>query len=131
MNVRVALNAVFAVLLLGGCTSAGQRLDQRARDAGLEIVHVEAGEFPSVVYLKRGADADHASPPLTVFLESDGIPWLGRTPSDDPTTRRPLALEMLMRSPAPAAYVTRPCYNGLRSDKCNAELWTGARYSSG
>jgi pimeloyl-ACP methyl ester carboxylesterase len=37
---------------------------------------------------------------------------------------------MLMRSPAPAAYVTRPCYHDLRSDKCNVELWTGARYSS-
>lgn len=35
-----------------------------------------------------------------------------------------------MHSPAPAAYVTRPCYHGLRSDKCNFEIWTGARYSS-
>lgn len=130
MNVRVALNAVFALLLLGGCTSAGQRLDQRAREAGLEIVHVTAGAFPSIVYLKRSAAADHASEPLTIYLESDGIPWLGRTPSNDPTTRRPVALEMLMRSPAPAAYVTRPCYNGLRSDKCHVDLWTGARYSS-
>ncbi|WP_129641391.1 alpha/beta fold hydrolase [Peristeroidobacter agariperforans] len=130
MNVRVALNAISALLLLGGCTSAGQRLDRRAQQAGLEIVHVTAGEFPSIVYLKRGAAADHARQPLTIFLESDGIPWLGRAPSDDPTTRQPVALEMLMRSAAPAAYVTRPCYNGLRSDKCNVELWTGARYSA-
>lgn len=130
MNIRVALNAMLATLLLGGCTSAGQRLDRQAREAGLEVVHVVAGEFPSIVYLKRSAAADHANELLTVFLESDGVPWLGRTPSDDPTTRQPVALEMLMRSPAPAAYVTRPCYNGLRSDKCNFELWTGARYSS-
>jgi pimeloyl-ACP methyl ester carboxylesterase len=130
MNVRVALNAVFATLLLGGCTSAGQRLDQRAREAGLEIVHLAAGEFPSIVYLKRSAAGHHANEPLTIFIESDGVPWLGRTPSDDPTTRQPVALEMLMRSPAPAAYVTRPCYNSRRSDKCNVELWTGARYSS-
>lgn len=130
MNIRVALNAVLATLLLGGCTSAGQLLDQRAREAGLDIVHVTAGEFPSIVYLKRSAAADHANAPLTIFLESDGIPWLGRTPSDDPTTRQPVALELLMHSPAPAAYVTRPCYHGLRSDKCNFEIWTGARYSS-
>lgn len=134
MNVRVALNAMFATLLLSGCTSAGQRLDQQAREAGLEIVHVTTGEFPSIVYLKRSTGADHATAPdasglLTIFLESDGVPWLGRTPSDDPTTRQPVALEMLMRSPAPAAYITRPCYHGLRSDKCNVELWTGARYS--
>jgi hypothetical protein len=135
MNIRVALNAVLAAtLLLAGCTSPGQRLDQRAREAGLEVIHIEAGTFPSIVYLKRSTGVDHAndstaSGPVTIFLESDGIPWLGRTPSDDPTTREPVALEMLMRSPAPGAYVTRPCYNGLRSDKCNFELWTGARYS--
>jgi len=135
MNIRVALNAVLVSLLLSGCTSSGQRLNERAREAGLEIVRVTAGEFPSTVYLKRSAGADHAtassdSKPLKVFLESDGLPWRGRTPSDDPTPRQPVALEMLMRSPAPAAYITRPCYSGLRSDKCNFELWTGARYSS-
>jgi len=135
MNVRVALNAMLATLLLSGCTSAGQRLDQRAREAKLEMIHVMAGVFPSIAYLKHSASAvDHAtasssSAPLTIFLESDGIPWRGRTPNDDPTTRRPVALEMLMRSPAPAAYITRPCYNGARSDKCNVEIWTGARYS--
>lgn len=131
MNIRVALNAVLATtLFLSACTSPGQRLDQRAREAGLEVVHIEAGAFPSIAYLKRSAAADHANGLLTIYLESDGIPWLGRTPSDDPTTREPVALEMLNRSPAPGAYVTRPCYNGLRSDKCNVELWTGARYSN-
>lgn len=130
MILRVALNAVLLTLLLSGCMSAGQRQDQRARAAGLEIVQVEAGAFPSIVYLKRSTTADHASAPLTIFLESDGIPWLGRIPSDDPTSRRPVALEMLIQAPAPAAYVTRPCHNGLRSDKCNFELWTGGRYSS-
>ena len=135
MNIRVALNAMLATLLLAGCASPGQRLDQRARDAGLEVVHISAGSFPSIVYLKRSAGGDHATaggaaPTLTIFLESDGIPWRdGRQPSADPTTHRPVALEMMMRSPGPAAYVTRPCYNGVRSDKCNVEHWTGARYS--
>jgi pimeloyl-ACP methyl ester carboxylesterase len=82
------------------------------------------------VYLKRSTPPARASTPLTIFLESDGIPWQGgRQPSADPTTRQPLALELLIRSPAPAAYITRPCYHGLRSAKCNVEHWTGARYS--
>ena len=136
MNIRLALNAMLATLLLGGCTSAGQRLDQRAREAGLETVHITAGEFPSIVYLKRSAAADHATGsisagPLTIFLESDGIPWRdGRQPSTDPTTLQPVALEILMRSAGPSAYISRPCYNGVRSDKCNVEHWTGARYST-
>jgi pimeloyl-ACP methyl ester carboxylesterase len=120
------------LLVLGGCTSPGQRLEQRARAAGLEITQVTAGAFPSFVYLKRNVSlATPANEPLTIFLESDGIPWIdGRQPSLDPTTREPLALEMMIRSPAPAAYITRPCYNGLRTAKGNVEYWTDARYSS-
>lgn len=132
MDIRPALKLVLVTLLvLGGCATPGQRLDQHARDAGLEIVHVTAGAFPSLVYLKRSPSPAHAGEPLTIFLESDGIPWIdGRQPSADPTTREPIALDLLIRSPAPAAYITRPCYHGLRADKCNVEYWTGARYSS-
>ncbi|MDY6949100.1 MAG: alpha/beta hydrolase, partial [Pseudomonadota bacterium] len=117
--------------LVAGCASPGQRLEQRARAAGLEIIHISAGEFPSVLYLKRSPAPSPAGEPLMIFLESDGIPWLdGRRPSADPTTRAPLALDLLMRSAAPAAYVSRPCYHGLRTDRCSVELWTSARYSS-
>ncbi|MBL8271196.1 alpha/beta fold hydrolase [Steroidobacter sp.] len=135
MNLRIALNAVLvAAVIISGCASPGQRIEERARGAGLDIVHVAAGEFPSRIYMKRGSAQDHAKARgrvLTVYLESDGIPWRnGTEPSADPTTHRPLALEMLIRSDAPAAYIPRPCYQGLRSDKCTTELWTGARYSS-
>ncbi|HEY0939143.1 MAG TPA: hypothetical protein VGE08_03505 [Steroidobacter sp.] len=132
MNLSIALNAVLAAsVVLGGCASPGKQLERRARAAGLEIIQVTAGEFPSLVYLKRGVSSSHADAPLTVFLESDGLPWRdGRQPSADPTTRQPLALELLIRSPAPAAYITRPCYHGLRSDKCSVDYWTGARYSA-
>lgn len=135
MELRFALKLALvtvAVLgvVLGGCASPGQRIDQRARAAGLEIFHIEAGDFPSSVYLKHGSAQTPASVPLTIYLESDGIPWLdGRQPSADPTTRQPLALELLIRSPDSAAYITRPCYHGLRSNKCTVEHWTGARYS--
>ncbi len=131
MSLRIALNCVLAALvIISGCASPGQRLEQRARAAGLEIVHVSAGEFPSVVYVKR-TDGVSPATALTIFLESDGIPWSGgRVPSADPTTRQPLALDLMVRSPAPAAYVSRPCYHALRTKKCNVEHWTGARYSS-
>lgn len=116
--------------VVGGCASPGQLLEQRAREAGLDIVQVDAGDFPSLVYLKRSSVATRTDAPLTIYLESDGIPWSdGRQPSADPTTRQPLALEMMIRSPAPAAYITRPCYHGLRLKKCTVEHWTGARYS--
>ena len=87
------------------------------------------GPFPALIYMKRAAPAGNDRP-LWIFIEGDGIPWRnGMEPSADPTTRNPLALELLIRSPAPAAYITRPCYNGLRSDQCTVAHWTGARYS--
>ncbi|MBM0104247.1 hypothetical protein JM946_05795 [Steroidobacter sp. S1-65] len=135
MSLGIALKHVLAPLviagaaIIGGCASPGELLDRRARAAGLEIVHVSSGEFPSLVYLKRN-DRLASATALTIFLESDGLPWSdGRTPSADPTTRQPLALELMIRSPGPAAYITRPCYHGLRPEKCTVELWTGARYS--
>jgi pimeloyl-ACP methyl ester carboxylesterase len=131
VNLRIALNGVLAAMLfLCGCGSAGQRLERRAEAAGLERIRAETGLFPSLLYIKRAPDQAAASAPLLVFIEGDGMPWRnGREPSIDPTTREPLALEMMFRSRAPAAYVTRPCYHRLHSDKCNAEQWTGARYS--
>lgn len=131
MNLRIALKGALAtVVFLCGCSSAGQQLDRRAQAAGLQRIRAATGLFPSLIYMKRAEGRVAASAALLIFIEGDGIPWRnGREPSTDPTTREPMALEMLLRSPAPAAYVTRPCYQGLHSDKCTVEQWTGARYS--
>jgi pimeloyl-ACP methyl ester carboxylesterase len=137
MNRRLTLGAVLvgvvlaAAIVLGGCASPGRQIERRARAAGLETIYVATAPFPSLIYLKRAPAAPHDETPLTIFLESDGLPWRdGRHPSADPTTRQPLALELLLRTPGPAAYVTRPCYHGLRSNKCTVDYWTGARYST-
>lgn len=133
MNLRIALNglgALAAIAFVCGCSSAGQQLDRRAEVAGLERIRAESGQFPSLIYMQRPTAETTQGAPLLVFIEGDGIPWRnGREPSADPTTRQPLAFELLLHSPAPAAYVTRPCYHRLHSDKCTVEQWTGARYS--
>lgn len=131
MTLRLALKGALAtIVFLAGCSSPGQLLDRRAEGAGLQRIRAETGQFPSLIYMRRPAGEAVPSAPLLVFIEGDGIPWRnGREPSADPTTRKALALELLLHSPAPAAYVTRPCYHGLHSDKCTVEQWTGARYS--
>jgi pimeloyl-ACP methyl ester carboxylesterase len=109
---------------LVSCTSNGRRIDVRADEAGLVRIHIDAAGHASLIYMKRGA------PPFIVYLEGDGIPWRrGVEPSDDPTTGKPIALELLVRTPQAGAYVTRPCYQRLRDDRCTSDLWTGARYS--
>lgn len=131
MTLRIALKGALAtIVFLGGCSSPGQLLDRRAEVAGLQRIRAETGQFPSLIYMRRLAGETPQSAPLLVFIEGDGIPWRnGREPSVDPTTRNPLAFEMMIHSPAPSAYVTRPCYHQLHSDKCTVEQWTGARYS--
>lgn len=124
---------IMIVAMLAGCaTSPAQLIDRRAIGAGLQRIQFDEARFPSLIYLKRSTGPGAAGRPLLVFLEGDGIPWTGAgtVPSDDPTTQDPMALELLINSPAPSAYVTRPCYQGLRPKNCTAEQWTGGRYSS-
>lgn len=67
---------------------------------------------------------------LRVYLPGDGIPWRGPRPSTNPTGRRHIALELLLRDPAPAVLLGRPCYLQRRLDPaCEPDLWTGGRYS--
>lgn len=132
MSIRTAPKFVLVTMaLLAGCASPGRRIDERAMAAGLEAIRADSAPFPSLIYMKHPAARATASQgPLLVFLEGDGIPWrAGRVPNTDPTTHNPVALELLIRSPAPAAYLTRPCYQGLRSRNCTSDRWTGGRYS--
>ena len=74
--------------------------------------------------------AGSKGPTLTVFLEGDGRPWVrGAEISFDPATRRPIALDLLARTPPPVAYIVRPCYVSTRDAGCTPDLWTSARYS--
>jgi hypothetical protein len=115
--------AIVLCLLAAGCSSS-RRIDELAREAGLERVVVDAAGYASVTYLKHGAA------PLAVFLEGDGAPWRGGVePSEDPTTRHPVALELLLRTPGAGAYVGRPCYHRLEDPRCTPDHWTHARYS--
>jgi len=121
-----ALTAVAGAL--AGCASESERIDHTASAAGLERSIIKGTAFRHIVY--RNAVA--ASPgPLFVFLDGDGRPWSddGLQPRPDPTTRNPLALQLLMRTPAPAIYVSRPCYQQIVDAGCSSESWTSGRYS--
>ncbi len=127
-NCMRQLLAVLVCLSLVGCTSNGQRIDALARSAQLQRYVIESNQLPSVVYLRASNQKDQQ---LIIFIEGDGIPWrAGIAPNPDPTTRDPLALELLMRTPGNAAYLSRPCYQGLATERCTPDLWTSDRYSA-
>lgn len=87
-------------------------------------------ERPAPYYL---VDPQSANSVVTIYLDGDGLPWQnnGRTPTQDPTPRNPLALKLMQLDPGKAYYVARPCYS-LRQlpDYCSAGLWTSHRYSA-
>lgn len=102
--------------------------DDRARALGFEPV------------ILRGTDYDHASyagtprvrsGALHVYIEHDGTPWIaGVQPSDEPTPRRPLALELMARDTGPRLLLGRPCYFGHAHDPgCDVRAWTHGRYA--
>jgi pimeloyl-ACP methyl ester carboxylesterase len=128
---RMRLVALVLLLpLLQACISNAQRIDDRARAAGLVRSIVTGEGYRHVVYSNLPASTS-TSQPLVIFLEGDGRPWTddGQQPSSDPTTRNPLALELMIRTTAPSMYVGRPCYQQLMDAGCAPRLWTGGRYS--
>ena len=129
------VSLVVSVAALGACTSNGQRIDRTASDAQLSRRVVTGTGYRHVIYLKDidAAALGNSGGRMLVFLEGDGRPWIDdgrqRLPAVDPTTRNPIALQLLARTNAPGIYISRPCYQGLADRKCSSDTWTGGRYS--
>lgn len=117
------------VLLLvtsAGCVSPSAAFGKRAAALGLIATIVPGDQFDVLVLRRPGPTGRR----VHVYLEGDGTPWLGGLPTPDPTPRRPVAMELMARDPAPSIYVGRPCYHGLlRATTCGPALWTSERYS--
>jgi pimeloyl-ACP methyl ester carboxylesterase len=127
---NVSMRVVVACLsvLVSACASNAERIEDLARASHLTRTMFDAEGFRTLIYMKPNAAAADR---LTIFLEGDGIPWrAGIVPSTDPTTARPVAMQLLIRTPGAGAYVTRPCYHALPSERCTPALWTNARYSA-
>lgn len=119
------------MLLLQACAGGAHRIDRQAEAANLSRSVVGGGDFSHVIYANAVANNNAALRRLIVYIDGDGRPWssAGREPAADPTTRNPVALQLLTRTSWPAIYVSRPCYQGMSDPKCEPSVWTGARYS--
>ncbi len=118
--------ALLAAVLLAGCATPAQRLDERAAQLGFSWAVLQGAEFTHVVY--RNAVAARGGL-LHIYLEGDGTPWLNYTQiAADPTPRNPLVLALMAQDPAPSLYLGRPCYHGQSAPGCNPLLWTARRY---
>lgn len=132
MRVAIAgmhrLAPLLLALFLAGCTTNATRIERLAGELGLTRSVVEAGAFRSPIFMRSAPASQDA--PLAIFIEGDGVPWRGgREPSLDPATANPVALKLLAKTPQPAAYVSRPCYQLMSGPRCTPERWTFERYS--
>jgi hypothetical protein len=114
------------LVVAGGCRSASERFLGLAADRGLRAEIVDGAGFRHMVL----SGSPTSGGILHVYLDGDGVPWLGGHPSADPTPRDPLVLDLLALDPGPALYLGRPCYHALNDGPaCSPDLWTSARYS--
>jgi len=69
----------------------------------------------------------------TVYIEGDGVAWVGKKrPSLDPTPRNPVALHLASRDNGPnVIYLARPCqFSQLTTEEaCDMKYWTSDRFS--
>lgn len=108
------------------CESPAARAGRIAGAAGFERLEIQTVPFHLLAYVKgRGRVA-------RVCIEGDGHAWRNRyTRSDDPTPRRPMALEVAAADPSSAvAWLARPCqYLRILDDTVCPPIWrTDRRY---
>lgn len=130
------MRAALLVLALGltACAdlsleSRVQHADQLAAAAGWARLRIDTHAFvlsayAPTLFVNSGL--------LTIYIEGDGFAWI--TPgiaSDNPTPRRPLALELALKHAGAAAYLARPCQyvSGEDARGCSAEYWTKRRFA--
>lgn len=133
-----ALLALLLPLLLGACAGIsalerGQHMDALAAASHWKKLRLVAGDFVLTAYVPPAPDQPAGNKVLTVYIEGDGMAWLTASqPSDNPTPRKPVSLELALAHPqGAAAYLARPCQNVVEADwgNCAQPYWTDRRYA--
>jgi len=118
-------------LLMTGCATHS-RLENAEKTASTNLMqNIKISSKPFVITLFN--KITNSNEPATVYIEGDGLAWLGRrTPSLDPTPIHPIALELAAKDPSPnVIYMARPCqYSKLTTTQaCPTKYWTSHRFA--
>lgn len=136
--------ATAILILMTGCAALPSRQDRQkladdlAAPKGWHASVIATDSFDIQSYGPKVAPRLEQLDPqgaLTVYIEGDGFAWVtASTPSDDPTPRDPVALQMALAQPrGAAAYLARPCQYTLTGSAtarpCPQRYWTTARFA--
>ncbi|MCK5373654.1 MAG: alpha/beta hydrolase, partial [Alphaproteobacteria bacterium] len=92
--------------------------------------NIAASPFNLTVFERVGTLGQEA----TIYIEGDGLAWISRrTPSFDPTPKRPTALKLAALDPSVnVIYMARPCQYSKTTnpqEACNRKYWMEARFA--
>lgn len=135
----IAKTSLFLIAVMLSACSALSPSERRSDAIALAVAHnwqlieISAGMFTLASFVPSRAFVDKdasGSTRLTVYIEGDGHAWMNRgQPSDDPTPKIPIALELALKhTGGAAAYLARPCQFRM-SPACEAGYWTSARFA--
>lgn len=111
-------------LPLWGC--APNTVVDYAQRHAMSVRQVEGRGFNHLLVERAGTVN---SSRLHVYIEGDGIPWMGNFSNPDPTPRNTLALRLANLDSNDIAYVGRPCYFRVEQvEPCHPIHWTSDRY---
>jgi pimeloyl-ACP methyl ester carboxylesterase len=130
---RLWIVAIFALNFAAGCAIRVSAPAAIAAKHGLVQAELQGTVFIHTAYhTSASSQPRDGTQPLWVFIDGDGRPWIngGREPATNPTTSRPVALELAAQMQRPVLYIGRPCYDRrIPEPPCSATWWTDARYS--
>jgi pimeloyl-ACP methyl ester carboxylesterase len=116
--------------LIAGCVDRSRNLDQYSETRRWEKVRFFTDGFVLTGMVRTGAAK---SDTLTVYIEGDGLAWLGPSEvSSDPTPRDPVAMELAFKHPPGAVtYLARPCQYTTPGSygRCHPRYWTVAIFA--
>ncbi len=127
------------LLVLAGCSALPSLEERRAHADALaaakswQPISISTPSFKLLAYGPPSFRSEVSA--LTVYIEGDGLAWVTASqPSDDPTPREPVALQLALAQPGGyAAYLARPCQYTMAKNSpgpsCSRRYWTGARFS--
>jgi pimeloyl-ACP methyl ester carboxylesterase len=122
---------VLIVLFLTGCATPAQRFAAAATDYGFIGSNIAGQLFQHRFYSNRLAEQMPKEQALHVYIDGDGTPWEHESwPAEDPTSRNPLILNMMVQDKTASILLGRPCYHGLNTiAACEESFWTSRRYA--
>lgn len=128
---KVSLLLIAIAFLLSGCgtTNRHANVDALTKITGLTSENLQTKTFVLRALSKTTAPVNI----LRVYIEGDGFAWVNRsTPSDDPTPRNPVGLQLAAADPFPnVLYLARPCQFTVYPlpAPCSATWWTDKRFA--